>query len=142
MYERLVKQFHWGGFNNSSLYFDETNTRMVMNFRNNYARLAEALLQKGDTNRCIITLDKCVNEFPSNVVKLSYFAIPIIDIYLKAGEIEKGEKILAEMMDSYLTEYNYLKAFKANTGVKQDLNLSGQILASLARVLQIHQLEN
>ena len=23
MYERLVKQFHWGGFNNSSLYFDE-----------------------------------------------------------------------------------------------------------------------
>ena len=91
MYERLVKQFHWGGFNNSSLYFDETNTRMVMNFRNNYARLAEALLQKGDTNRCIITLDKCVNEFPSNVVKLSYFAIPIIDIYLKAGEIEKGE---------------------------------------------------
>ena len=38
-------------------------------------------------------------------------------------------------MDSYLTEYNYLKAFKANTGVKQDLNLSGQILASLARVL-------
>ena len=142
MYERLVKQFQWGGFNNSSLYFDETNTRMVMNFRNNYARLAEALLQKGDTNRCIITLDKCVNEFPSNVVKLSYFAIPIIDIYLKAGEIEKGEKILAEMMDSYLTEYNYLKAFKANTGVKQDLNLSGQILASLARVLQIHQLQN
>ena len=46
------------------------------------------------------------------------------------------------MMDSYLTEYNYLKAFKANTGVKQDLNLSGQILASLARVLQIHQLQN
>ena len=48
MYDRLVNNFNWGGFSNSDLYFDETNTRMVMNFRNNYSRLAEALHQDGD----------------------------------------------------------------------------------------------
>ena len=66
---------------NPDLYFDETNTRMVMNFRNNYSRLAEALYQKGDTTRAIETLDKCIAEFPNDIVRLSYFALPIIDLY-------------------------------------------------------------
>ena len=38
MYDNLMKKFNWGGLNNPSLYFDETNTRMVMNYRNNYSR--------------------------------------------------------------------------------------------------------
>ena len=58
MYDRLVNNFNWGGFSNCELYFDETNTRMVMNFRNNYSRLAEALHQDGDNVRAIKTLDK------------------------------------------------------------------------------------
>ena len=111
MYDRLVNQFNWGGLNNPNIYFDETNTRMVMNFRNNYSRLAEALLQKKDTIRAIETLDKCLFELPRDVVKLSYFALPIIDIYYKAGAKEKGDKILAQMIDDYLTEIKYLKEF-------------------------------
>ena len=63
MYERLVNQFSWGGLNDPNIYFDETNTRMVMNFKNNYSRLAEALLFKGDTTKAIKTLDKCMSEF-------------------------------------------------------------------------------
>ena len=93
MYDRLVTQFEWGGLNNSDVYFDETNTRMVMNFRNNYSRLAEALLQKGEKKKAIETLDKCMFEFPGNVVHFSYFSIPIIDIYFKVGEKQKGSEI-------------------------------------------------
>ena len=90
MYDRLVNKFQWGGLNKSDLYFDETNTRMVMNFRNNYSRLAESLYQKGENTKAITVLDKCMEEFPRDVVNLSYFAIPIIDLYYKLGETEKG----------------------------------------------------
>ena len=79
MYDRLVKQFEWGGLNNTDLYFDETNTRMVMNFRNNYSRLAESLFQKGDTAKAIQTLDKCMMEFPRDVVNLSHYSVSIIE---------------------------------------------------------------
>ena len=82
MYERLMNQFKWGGLNDADLYFDETNSRMVMNFRNNYARLAEALYQKGDSARALKRLNKCIKEFSNNVARYSYFSIPIIDIYL------------------------------------------------------------
>ena len=142
MYERLVGNFKWGGFNNPDLYFDETNTRMVMNFRNNYSRLAEALFIKGDTVRAIETLDKCMAEFPRDVVNLSYFSLPIIDIYYKLGEDEKAKKVLAVMIDDYLTEIKYLKEFESGSGLKQNIGIAGQVLSSLGRVIQIHKLED
>jgi len=142
MYDRLVNQFEWGGLNNPDLYFDETNTRMVMNFRNNYSRLAEALYQKGDTTKAIETLDKCIAEFPNDVVRLSYFALPIIDLYYKLGETEKGSKVLATMIDDNLTEIKYLKEFDRGSGLKQNISITGQVLGSLGRVIQIHRLED
>ena len=142
MYDRLVNNFQWGGLNNPDLYFDETNTRMVMNFRNNYSRLAEGLLQKGDTVKAIQTLDKCMAEFPRDVVNFSYFALPIVDIYYKLGEDEKGKQMLAVMIDDYLTEIKYLKEFDRGSGLKRNIEITGQVLGSLARVLQIHKLED
>jgi len=142
MYNRLVNEFEWGGLNNPDLYFDETNTRMVMNFRNNYSRLAEALYQKGENEKAIATLDKCVAEFPRDVVNLSYFSIPLIDLYYKLGETEKGSQILAIMIDDYLTEIKYLKEFDRGSGLKQNISITGQVLGSLGRVIQIHKLED
>ena len=142
MHKRLVSEFQWGGLNNSNVYFDETSTRMVMNFRNNYARLAEALLQKGENKKAIETLDKCMFEFSKDVANFSYFSIPIIDIYFKLNEKQKGLEILAIMIDEYLKEYKYLKEFDRGSGISQNLSICGQVLGSLGRVLQIHKIED
>ena len=141
MYERLINKFNWGGLNNPELYFDETNTRMVMNFRNNYSRLAESLFNKGKTERAIAVLDKCMKEFPEEVVTLNYFSIPIIDLYYKLNQIEKGNAVLATMIDNYLNKIKYLKEFDNGRGLKKEISITGQILGSLVRILQIHNLE-
>jgi hypothetical protein len=104
--------------------------------------LAEALFQKGEQKKAIETLDKCMSEFPRDVVNLSYFSIPIIDIYFKLAQKEKGEKLLAIMMDDYLTEYKYLKAFDRGSGLKQNITICGQVLGSLSGVLQRHKVED
>jgi len=186
MYDRLMNQFKWGGLNNSELYFDETNTRMVMNFRNNYSRLAESLYQKGiqdiiaqldntisqkeklllakngvakfikETNlpkgtidstyldsinqKAIAVLDACINEFPKNVVNLNYYTIPIIDLYYKLNQNEKGNKLLASMIDDQLTQIKYLKEFDRGSGVNMDINM--QVLQSLGQVVKVHKLED
>ena len=142
MYDNVINKFSWGGLNNKEIYFDETNTRMIMNYRNNYARLAEKLLQEGKNDQAIAVLDKCVFEFPREVVNLSYFAIPIIDLYYKLEENKKADNLLSLMLDDYLTEYNYLTNFSSGSGLKQNLNICGQVLGSLSRVIQIHQLDN
>ena len=140
MYDNLINKFAWGGLNNKEIYFDETNTRMIMNYRNNYARLAEKLIEEGKNDQAIIVLNKCVEEFPREVVNLSYFAIPIIDLYYRLDQKIEANRLLSLMIDDYLTEYNYLAEFKSGSGLKQNLNICGQVLGSLSRVVQVHQL--
>lgn len=141
MHERLMEKFEWGGFNNSDLYFDETNTRMIMNFRNNYARLAEALYVKDEKEKAVAVLDKCMAEFPRETAKYSYFSLPLIDIYYKTGSNDKGNNLLAQMIDDYLIEYAYLSDFEEGSGVKQSLNICMQVLGSLSRIVQLNKLE-
>ncbi|MEE2954101.1 MAG: DUF2723 domain-containing protein [Bacteroidota bacterium] len=143
MYPKLMTDFKWGGFHNSDLYFDETNTRMIMNFRNNYARLADALYNKGENQKAIAVLDKCIAEFPKEVAKYSYFSLPLIDVYYKAGgnrNNEAANNLLAEMMDNYLIEYAYLSEFKDGSGIKRDIQISMQVLSSLSRIVQLNSL--
>ena len=142
MYNRLMNQFKWGGLNNPKLYFDETNTRMVMNFRNNYSRLAGSLFQKGESEKAVAVLDKCMNQFPAEVVMLNYFSLPIIDLYFKLGEINKGNEVLANMIDNQLTKIKYLKEFDSGSGVKQEIQITAQILGNLDRILKNYRLED
>ena len=142
MYESLMNQFKWGGLNDPEVYFDETNTRMVMNFRNNYSRLAESLFREGEKEKAVEVLDRCMFEFPGEIVKLSYFSIPIIDLYFQLEENKKGSKLLSKMIDNHITEYKFLRGFKSGSGVKDNLSITGQVLSSLMSIIQIHQLSD
>ena len=113
-----------------------------MNFRNNYARLAEALYQKGDSARALNVVNKCIKEFSNNVARYSYFSIPIIDVYYRVGEFEKGNEILAIMIEDYMTELNYLKNFKSNSGLSQNKNICTQVIANLNRLVEIYALSD
>ena len=53
------------------------------------------------------TLDKCMNEFPRETVNYSFFAIPIADVYFKAGAKEKGMNVLSEMSEDFMKEYKF-----------------------------------
>ncbi|MEC7863676.1 MAG: hypothetical protein VYB55_01265, partial [Bacteroidota bacterium] len=75
-------------------------------------------------------------------VNLSYFSIPIIDLYYKLGQTEKGNQILATMIDDQLTEIKYLKGFDSGSGLKKNIEITGQVLSSLTRILQVHKLED
>ena len=68
-------------------------------------------------------MNKCIIEFSNNVARYSYFSIPIIDVYYRVGEFEKGNEILAIMIEDYMTELNYLKNFKSNSGLSQNKNI-------------------
>ena len=83
-----------------------------------------------------------MSEFPREVVNLTYFTIPIIDLYYKSEEYEKGDKLLATMIDDYFKEYYYLSDFDRGSGLKQNLNIATQVLGSLTRVMQIHNRGN
>ena len=61
LYPILMDKYEWGNLN-TDVYLDETNIRMTMNFRNNFSRLAQKLIQDNEYGKAKKVLDYCVNE--------------------------------------------------------------------------------
>ncbi|SVE12288.1 uncharacterized protein METZ01_LOCUS465142, partial [marine metagenome] len=136
MYDNLMHKFTWGGLNDPDVYLDETNTRMVMNFRNNFARLAEALYRKNRKDSAIAVIDKCIEEMPKTTAPFSYFSFPLVNTYYLLDANKKGDVILADMIESFLDEFHYLNAIKDKNGIKRNREIAGSVLSNISQLIQ------
>ncbi len=93
MFENMVNKFKWGGITDPDVYLDENILRMLSNIRNNFARLAEALIAKNKVDSAIMALDRCIELMPDDRVPYNIFMLPVIQNYYSAGEIEKANEI-------------------------------------------------
>ncbi len=107
MFDNMVNKFRWGGVDDSTVYLDENIRRMMMNFRNNFGRLAHELISQGDTARTITTLERCMEVMPHERIPFNYFMVPIIDAYYKIGENELANSYLLTLSDLAEEELRY-----------------------------------
>lgn len=94
MYDNLMNKFKWGGIENSKVYLDENNRRMLMNMKNNFARLASQLIDEGKKDSAVAVLDKCEQIMPNTRIPYNYFNIFIADAYYRAGKTDKANEIM------------------------------------------------
>jgi len=107
MYNNMMHKFKWGNMNDPNVYLDENNTRMAMNVRNNFVRLADALIAKGRKDSAITVLDKCAEIVPNSKVEYNYFNLLMAEDYFKAGANDKAKNVLNIMLSNYDDELNY-----------------------------------
>jgi hypothetical protein len=129
LYRKLVEEFTWGGLQDEDVYLDYNviRTFSVIRFRNNYIRLAEALLEEGDTVRAVKALDHLMALAPHT--RLPYdFTISgisyatdnnqvirqsgIVETYFRCGEKEKGAALLKEHMGILEQDFVYYESLK------------------------------
>lgn len=141
LYKNMVEEFYWGNMYKPGVYLDETNRKMIMNFRNNFARLAEQLILEGDTARAIKTLDKAMEKMPEHNVPFNFFVIPIADAYYSAKQIEKADSILQRMIDIETENLKFYFGLKgsAAASVSQDRERSLFVLSRIVQVLEKYQ---
>ena len=99
MYNNMMNKFKYGGINDSTVYLDENNLRMTMNFKSNFARLANALIDEGKKDSAVAVLDRCMQLMPDKLVPYDYFNILIVESYYKAGQYKKANKISKRLSD-------------------------------------------
>ncbi|MBL1179852.1 MAG: DUF2723 domain-containing protein [Bacteroidetes bacterium] len=136
MYDNLMNKFEWGGLDKHTLYMDENNRRMCMNFRNNFARLAEALITEGDKEKAKQVLDRCMEVIPERNVPFDYFVLPIAEAYYKVGEGKSADDIIVKVADVYEDELNYLNSLKPQHA-KAVENEKRQAMAVIQRLMYI-----
>jgi hypothetical protein len=143
MFDNMVNKFRWGGVNDSTVYLDENIRRMMMNFRNNFGRLANELILQGDTARARLTLDKCMEVMPNDRVPFDYFMIPVIEAYYKIGETELANSYLETLSDLDEEELRYFLSLGREYAedLDYDLQIRMHIMQELLRLVMENQQE-
>jgi hypothetical protein len=133
MYRNLMEKFKWGNMNHPGIYLDETNIRMCMNLRNNFSRLAFALAYENKMDSAVKVCDKCVEVMPNENVPYDKMMIPIMDVYYKAKQFEKGNRVAEVLLDRCEQEIIYFSRFTgANAAyLSSDLKESAEIVQTI-----------
>ncbi|MDP4267757.1 MAG: hypothetical protein Q8880_10045, partial [Bacteroidota bacterium] len=136
MYDNLMYKFKWGNMDNPKVYLDETNMRMTMNFRNNFARLANELINEGKISKAIKCLDRCLEVMPEKSVPYNYFILPVAEAYYRAGAIDKANNLVNRLSEIYDRELNYYFAF--NKSMAKDIDNDKQRdLSVMQRLIEL-----
>jgi hypothetical protein len=107
MYDNVMNKFHWGGMEKDNIYMDENNLRMTFNFRNNFARLAEALMREGKKDKAVKVLDKCMEVMPKKTIPFNYFMLPVAEAFYRCEQPEKGNNLVKELANIYEQDLKY-----------------------------------
>jgi tetratricopeptide (TPR) repeat protein len=72
-----------------------------------FARLANSLIDEGENEKALKTLDRCMESIPHESILLNFSAAGIVEGYYKLGEFEKGNEIALQLMNVYAQEIEY-----------------------------------
>jgi hypothetical protein len=136
MYDNMINKFWWGGLDNPDIYLDENVLRMLSNFRNNFASLAEALIEENKKDSAKIVLDKCLELMPNKTIRYDVFTISITESYYKLGEIEKANLITGILSDNVCNDLDYYMSLKGKYSncLLYEKRLALHILSELERI--------
>ena len=141
MYDNMMNKFQWGGINDPKVYLDENNLRMTMNLRNNFARLADALLDEGKKDSAIKVLDKCTEVMPNNCVAYNYFNLGIAEAYYKAEVPEKANEIVSILNDATQDDLRYYFSLddKFSGSTDYEIKKSMMVMQELSRLTRTYK---
>ncbi len=138
VFENMVHKFKWGGINNPKVYMDENVLRMLSNYRNNFSRLAEALIEEGKPDSAKIALDKCLEVMPDSIVPYDIFTLQVIGDYFALHENDKALEISQKLKEHAYEELDYLVSLdrKYSDPLTYEKRLNLHIINELARLMR------
>jgi uncharacterized membrane protein YeaQ/YmgE (transglycosylase-associated protein family) len=93
MYENVMNKFRYTNLNNPDVYQDETCRRMIQNMKNNFNRLAAALINEGKNDRAAEVIDKMEKAIPKEVLGYTSTDIETANLLFRIGNQEKGREM-------------------------------------------------
>ncbi len=117
MYENVMNKYHWRELNNPDVYYSEDYRNFCLNHRSTFNTLAENLIEKGEYERALGVVKKCLDVMPNESIPFDYFNIQQVGILLtidklsnltdSTGEVNSDEaRNLADYIASITSKEN------------------------------------
>ncbi|MDT8400616.1 MAG: DUF2723 domain-containing protein [Bacteroidales bacterium] len=125
LYDNLMNKFSWGNASDPDVYLDynHRHTLLVVRSRLNYAKLAESLVDEGDSERAVEVLDHIMEQLPLSQLPWDNYMPDIIDAYLAAGDGETALELIGEMKEYYSPELDYYTSLPVNYMRNADMEI-------------------
>jgi hypothetical protein len=135
MYENIVNKFKYTNLNNPKVYQDETCRRMEQNMKNNFNRLAEALIAEGKLEKAGAVLTKLEQAIPTKVLGYVPQDVETVNLWFKVGNKEKGRDLAKFAFENIKDEADYYLSQPADIfpSVSDDLQYTLYTMRSLTQ---------
>jgi tetratricopeptide (TPR) repeat protein len=138
MYDNLMNKGLYRNMNDTTVYLDHFHVRTlsVVRLRNNFNRLADALIVEGKLDSAVRVLDKIVEITPHKQVPYDLFMAGISESYYKTGEIDKANRIVEKYWQISNEELSYYLKLEPDLrrGTDFETRVNLQVLQELNRI--------
>jgi outer membrane protein assembly factor BamD (BamD/ComL family) len=111
-YDLLMNKFAWGNMNDPHVYVDPESLSNQSTPKTNMYRTAQSLINIGKYDEAIKLMDKYFILFPDSKYPYDMFTIPFAELYYKAGEPGKANKIMERIGQIYAQNLDYYYMFR------------------------------
>lgn len=106
-YDLLVNKAKWGNLEDPDVYIDPESRRNSVMPKQNYFRLAQALIDINKPDSAVTVLDTCQKYFPDSKIPYDIYTLPMLEVYYEAGAFEKGNAVSDILLKNYEQEVEY-----------------------------------
>ncbi len=106
-YELLVDQATWGNLEKPGVYIDPESRRNSISPKQNYLRLAQALVDESKNEKAVNTLDTMQKYFPNDKIIWDIYMVPMVETYYDAKAFEKGNAAADTLAKNYQEDLDY-----------------------------------
>lgn len=142
-YDLMTKDFVFGNIADPSVYCDKESYGMSQFGRNNFARVANALVLEGKKSKAVTLLDKGIVVYPDQQVPYDMYMIGYGELYYQCGEFDKGTKMLDRVAEVYEQNIRYYMSLdpKRQRTVEKDISEAIQVIQAISDVAKRYKQE-
>ena len=136
-YDILMNKCDWGNLNDPKVTVDRESYRNSRMPKQNFLRLAQALLNENKKDSVIAVLDTCLKYFPDEKITYDLLMMPFAEVYYRAGAIEKGNAIMKRLAEIYSDDIRYYLSLEpefTDTYYSKDIQQAFAILQRLSQI--------
>jgi len=104
----------WGNLNDPKVTIDRESYRNSIIPKQNFMRLAQALVDENKMDSAVTVADKCIEVFPNDKITFDRYMIPFAEVYYQAGEIEKANALMELVIDNMEENMYYYNSLEGS----------------------------
>ncbi len=109
-YDVLMNKARWGNINDPRVTIDRESMRNSLFPRQNFMRLAQALLEENKLDSATSVADRFQEIFPNSKFTYDMYTIPFAEVYYEAGATERANQVVKTIAKNYQAEIVYYDA--------------------------------